>query len=116
MCIRDSFDAIGRYRDTDNGNPVDATGELHDTVLDGMPDLVALIVDDPRTTECIAERLFAFASGHEIDGAEPEVVELVTDAFRDHKSFKSLITDLVTSDAFRYLQPGSTEAPADTEN
>ncbi len=110
------FDAIGRYRDTDNGNPVDATGELHDTVLDGMPDLVALIVDDPRTTECIAERLFAFASGHEIDGAEPEVVELVTEAFRDHKSFKSLITDLVTSDAFRYLQPGSTEAPADTEN
>ena len=110
------FDAIGQYRDTDNGNPIDATGELDGTVLAGLPDLVDLIVNDPRTTECIAERLFAFATGHEAGGAEPEVVELVTESFRDHKSFKSLITELVMSDAFRYLQPGSSEAPADNES
>jgi len=107
------FDSIGAYRDEDNGNPVDATGELDGELLDGMPDLVDLIVGDPRTTACIADRLFAFASGHEADGAEPEVVELVTDSFRNHKSFKTLITDLVMSDAFRHLQPGSADAPTD---
>jgi hypothetical protein len=107
------FDAIGQFRDVDNGNPVDATGEYDGETFDGVADLVDYVVANPKTTSCIAERLYAFASGHQADGAEPEVVELITENFRSHKSFKSLMVELVMSDAFRYLQPGDMDAPSD---
>ncbi|MCA9618150.1 MAG: DUF1588 domain-containing protein [Myxococcales bacterium] len=107
----ENFDAVGAYRELDNGSPVDASGQLGDETLDGVSDLVDYVVADPRTTACIAERLYAFASGHEAAAGEPAVVELVAEAFASHHSFKTLLTELLVSDAFRYLQPGNPDAP-----
>jgi Protein of unknown function (DUF1588)/Protein of unknown function (DUF1592)/Protein of unknown function (DUF1595)/Protein of unknown function (DUF1585)/Protein of unknown function (DUF1587) len=106
----ENFDAIGLYRETDNGSPVDASGELDGETIDGVHDLVDYVVADPRTTNCIAERLYTFATGHQAGGAEPAVIELVAEAFATQRSFKSLVTELLVSDAFRYLQPADDSA------
>jgi hypothetical protein len=58
------YDAIGRYRTSDNGAPVDARGELPDgTRFDGAVELAAVIARDRRFSECLASHLFTYAVG-----------------------------------------------------
>ena len=99
------YDGIGQYRDDDNGNPIDATGELAGVTFDGVDDLIDYIVSDPRMTECIAERLFTFAAAHEPTGNEQDAVEAIDESLRGHHRFNALVLDIVTSEAFRNLQP-----------
>jgi len=71
-----------------------------------VADLVDLVVDDPRTTSCLTERFFGFAAAHEPSGSlESSVIDGMTDELREHRSFNALVLDVVTSDAFRFLQP-----------
>jgi hypothetical protein len=99
------FDGIGEYRDLDAGQPIDASAELNGELIDGAGDLVEVILDDPRLLSCLAERLFGFATAHEPVDAELDVVDGLTDGLRDHRRFNTLMVDIVTSDAFRYLEP-----------
>jgi hypothetical protein len=100
------FDTLGRYRDVDNGVPVDATGELEDQIFNGMGDLAAFIATDPRTTACLSERLYTYAAAHAPNKSERDVVEALTEELRKHHRFKELVIALVASDAFRFMGEG----------
>ncbi len=59
----ENFGGSGRYRPTDNGNPIDASG-----VLDGKPfktsvEMAAALRENPGLPNCLVRRMYTFAVG-----------------------------------------------------
>jgi len=59
------FDAVGRWRDTDNGAAIDATGNVpvSNVPFDGAISLAAAVGDDPRFLDCMVRKLLTYAVG-----------------------------------------------------
>jgi hypothetical protein len=59
------FDPVGRWRDTDAGLPVDATGNVpgSDAPFDGAVSLAKAIGADPRFLDCVIQKLMTYALG-----------------------------------------------------
>ena len=97
-----SFDAVGRYRTTENGKPIDTTGALlnagdADGAFTDAVGLSALLANSKSVAQCFQHQLFRFASGRSgieeertyLDfvralpsGREGKVVELLVDYAR----------------------------------
>ncbi len=62
----EEFDAIGAFRDEEGGAPIDSSGALIGTDVDGpfrdAADLAAMLAARERAQECFAQNLFRFAS------------------------------------------------------
>lgn len=60
----ENFDAIGSYRTTDNGQSIDASGQMPDgTTFSGAAQLAKIIADDPRFPACVAQQLLTYSIG-----------------------------------------------------
>jgi hypothetical protein len=73
------YDAIGLWRDQDNGFPVDATGAMPTTgaLFDGAAQLSQVIAADPRFASCVAKQLLTYALGrHVVPGDRPLIDDL----------------------------------------
>jgi hypothetical protein len=62
------FDAVGRWRDTDNGVAIDATGALPgsagaDGAFDGAVSLATAVGGDPRFLDCMIKKVMTYAVG-----------------------------------------------------
>jgi hypothetical protein len=97
------FDGIGSWRDEDNGQPIDATGQLPDgTQVDGLDDLNRVIADDPRLTTCMVEKMFTWAHHRQPGPAdEPFLHDAHTAFLADGRTLDALVVALVTSPSFR---------------
>jgi hypothetical protein len=110
----ENFDAIGRYRTTDAGQPLDATGILPDgSSFENAEELGALLASDARLRECVAERLSTYALGRGVDGASEEVLleDLQRALAASDGSLTALISAVVSSPAFRMRAPDTGGAP-----
>lgn len=97
----ENFDAIGAWRTTENGFPIDASADVYGTRIVGGRQLADQLRQRPEIDECVARRMFRFATGHlESYGEEPGV-QALTAAFgdEDHR-LQGLILRLVGSDLF----------------
>lgn len=70
------FDGFGRYRDQENGNPIDATGMLYappgdgttpspDVPLDGAESLISYLAEDDHVRACFVRYLSYYAHGRD---------------------------------------------------
>src|SRR4029079_943908 len=59
------FDAVGRWRDTDSGVAIDATGNVpgSNAAFDGAVSLATAVGDDPRFLDCMIRKLMTYAVG-----------------------------------------------------
>jgi mono/diheme cytochrome c family protein len=99
----ENFDLIGKYRETDGGAPVNATGKLADgTVLDGPATLRQALLDRRGAVASTAtEKLLTYALGRRIEYFDmPAVRTIVRDAARQDYRFSSLITGIAKSVPF----------------
>jgi hypothetical protein len=96
------FDGIGLRRETDNGFPIDATGELRGTSFDGPLELSEVIAADPRLPACIVEKLAIYALGRGLSAEDEPLLSRLTQDFanRGHR-FQALVELIATSEAFR---------------
>jgi hypothetical protein len=98
------FDLIGRWRATDGGAPVDASGRLADgTVLNGPATLRSALLDRRESVVATAaEKLLTYALGRRVEYFDmPAVRAVVRDAARTDYRFSSLITGIVSSVPFQ---------------
>ncbi len=56
------FDASGGYRTTENGAPIDTSGELNGRTYEGPPGLGQALRDEPRAASCFVERAFSYGA------------------------------------------------------
>jgi mono/diheme cytochrome c family protein len=99
----EQFDLIGKWRDTDGGSPVNATGRLADgTSLDGPASLrKALLSRRDAVAATATEKLLTYALGRRVEYYDmPAVRAVVRDAGRTDYRFSSLITGIVKSVPF----------------
>jgi len=100
----EKYDAIGRFRTTEDGVPVDATGSLPDgATFDGATGLQrALLARPDLFVATLTEKLLTYASGRGLEYYDaPAVRQVVRDASRNNYRFSSLILGIVKSTPFQ---------------
>ena len=100
----ENFDAIGRWRTTDGGNPIDAAGQLVDgSKLDGVASLrQALLKYSPQFVRVVTEKLMIYALGRGTEYYDmPLIRSIARDAERNKYKFSSLVLGVVKSEPFQ---------------
>ncbi len=100
----ENFDAIGRWRDTEGGSAIDATGSLpggHD--FDGVAGLRAALLDRPDVfVGTLTEKLLIYALGRGLDPTDaPAVRAILRGAADDDYRLSSLILGVAQSAPFQ---------------
>jgi hypothetical protein len=100
----ENFDAVGRWRTLEDGQPVDCSGGLPDgsrfTGVDGLE--TALLKRPEIFAGTLTEKLLTFALGRGIEYYDgPAVREIVRKAQAADFRFSSMIEGIVTSTPFR---------------
>jgi hypothetical protein len=103
----ENYDAIGAHRTTDNGLPIDASGELPDgRKFSGAQELATLVASDVNFGRCLAEQLYTYALGRAPDATtaghmDPAVLHGIAQSFKaSGHNFKDLVTQIATSPTF----------------
>lgn len=104
----ENFDAIGRFRTTDHGLDIDASGEFEGTEVANSKELGLVMSTSPVVAECLARKVYTYALGHEERDVDATVVSALQSSFAasDYR-LKQLLLDIVTSDAFAAVAPTS---------
>jgi hypothetical protein len=100
------FDAVGAWRDTENGLPLDTVTDLDGTPVADAVEMGELVAALPAVGECIAQRFYQHATAHLDKPAEKKAVDALVAAFvASDYDFKQLVAELVVNDGFRYASP-----------
>ncbi len=100
----ENFDAIGRWRETDAGQPVDASGGLPDgSEFTGVSGLEQALLNRPELfVRTLTEKLLTFGLGRGVESYDaPAIRRIVRDAQKDDYRFSKLIVGIVTSTPFQ---------------
>jgi hypothetical protein len=96
------YDALGGWRETDQGLAIDPSGEL-----DGMPfgDAVELgthLAEHPQVAECMVKNLYRYAVGHIEQPEEDEAIDALVEVFEASGwDLSAVIAELGASEGFR---------------
>ena len=111
----ENFDAIGRWRDHEQGVPVDASDVLYDgRAIDGPDGLRRYLLRySDQFVRTVTEKLLTYALGRGVEHHDmPAVRAIVREAAADDHRFTALVLGVVRSDAFRMNTRGGGEAAA----
>jgi hypothetical protein len=100
----ENFDLVGRWRDVDGGEPIDASAVLVDgTVVTGPADLRrALLARSDVFVTALTEKLLTYAMGRILDSHDmPAVREIVASAAADDYRFSALVLGITRSVPFQ---------------
>jgi len=116
----ENFDASGKWRASDSGAPIDASGVLPSgEKFDGPAGLRdALLARKEQFVQAMTQKLLAYALGRQIEVYDmPTVRKIVRDARADDYRWQSIIDGIVKSGPFlmRMAPIETTAAPAPTE-
>jgi len=106
----ENFDAIGRWRTTDEGVTIDASAQLVDgTALDGPASLRKALLSRPEAfVTSITEKLLMYGVGREIKYYDmPAVRAVMKDAAPNRYRFSDLIMGIVKSSPFQMRMNGT---------
>ena len=106
----ENFDALGQWRTTDAGTPINASGVLLDgTKVDGPAALRrALVAQKEQFVRTVTDRLLTYAIGRGLEHYDaPAIRGIVRAAAADDYRWSSTILALVKSAPFRMRRTGS---------
>jgi Protein of unknown function (DUF1592)/Protein of unknown function (DUF1588)/PA14 domain/Protein of unknown function (DUF1595)/Cytochrome C oxidase, cbb3-type, subunit III/Protein of unknown function (DUF1585) len=101
----ESFDAIGKYRQTDNNKPVDTTGEYltrsgETKKFNGPVELATFLADSPEVHAAFAEQLFHHLAQQPVRAYGPERGNELRDKFvKTGYNIRSLAAEIATTAA-----------------
>lgn len=106
----ESYDHLGRYRATENGLPVDTSGEVlatGDPVLEGAfngtAELALRMAKSPRVRDCVAASWYRFALGRlETDADQCSLSDVKSSFAKNSGDLRELMVAITRSVAFRY--------------
>jgi mono/diheme cytochrome c family protein len=100
----ENFDAIGQWRTTDEGKPIDPLGQLVDgTKLDGVVGLrTALLKYSPEFIRLITDKLMIYGLGRGTEYYDmPLMRSIVREAEHSNYKFSALVLGVVKSEPFQ---------------
>jgi hypothetical protein len=104
----ENYDGLGRWRDTEKGKAVDATGQVSGFRFDGPGGLAGVLSGElaGKVTACVARRWYEVALGQ--DNVDACTLAGLTNALsRGQGKLRALLVGLIESEAFvtRRLPP-----------
>jgi hypothetical protein len=112
----ENFDAVGHWRTTDDGAPINTAGVLVDgTKLDGVKELrEALVRYSPQFVRVATDKLMIYALGRGTEYFDmPLIRSIVRDAAKNNYRFSSLVLGVVKSEPFQ--MNGKLQITSDTK-
>ena len=106
----EQFDAIGRWRTSDAGAPIDARGVMPTgAAFDGLAGLREMLSSNPEPlVRTVTEKLLAYALGRAIEYYDyPAIRGIVRDAAEDDYRWSSVVLGIVQSPAFQMRSTSS---------
>ncbi len=103
----ESYDAIGRFRETEAGRPVDTAGEITqskdaDGKFTGPVELAERLAASEQVRDCVARQWFDYGFGRVAGDADACAFQGAYDAYRaSGYDVRQLLLAFVSSDAFR---------------
>lgn len=104
----ENFDGVGLWRETENGKPIDASGELPGVDVagpfNGPVELARKIAGSSDARNCFADRWLAFAYGRVLSDGDACTRAQLENAFSESGgNVKALLLAATQTDAFLYL-------------
>jgi hypothetical protein len=100
----ENFDGIGKWRTTEAGQKLDASGQLVDgTKIDSVVSLrEALLRYSPQFMRTVTEKLLTYALGRGVDYEDmPTVRSIVREAAKNDNRFSAVVLEIVKSAPFQ---------------
>lgn len=98
----ENFDGLGRWRLTENGATIDASGDLDGDRFADAWELGGVVADHPRLGYCMTRHLYRYAVGRLESEGEDELVDWLSLGLEGSGfSYQELLIDLIMSDGFR---------------
>ena len=101
----ENYDAIGRWRTIDYGQPIDASGELPDgEKIKGPADLIRNIggKNADKFVRCLSEKLLVYGLGRGLEYYDRCAIDKIqAKLIQDDYRFSTLIYEIVSSDPFQ---------------
>lgn len=100
----ENFDALGRWRETDHGEPINASGILADgSEINGVSDLERELLKRPDLlAQSLTEKLLTFALGRGIEYHDaPAVRQIVREAKTENYRFSKIVLEIAESVPFQ---------------
>jgi hypothetical protein len=115
----EAYDQLGRYRTTENGIPVDSSGEIFgsgalglDSSFDGAAELSERLQNSQDVRDCLATTWYRYAVGRTLTAADTCSLDRVKAAFNQSSGdFQELLIAIAMSDGFRYRAPIAKDLP-----
>lgn len=100
------FDAIGKWRDSDDGKPVEAFDELPDgTMITGAQGVTEYLQQNSNTLPCVAEQFFTYLLGRGVEYDDEVRIGLMMESWEEAGyTLEALLTLIVSDDAFTMRQ------------
>jgi Protein of unknown function (DUF1592)/Protein of unknown function (DUF1588)/Protein of unknown function (DUF1587)/Protein of unknown function (DUF1585)/Protein of unknown function (DUF1595)/Planctomycete cytochrome C len=98
------FDAVGRWRDYEEGRPIDSTGGLPDgSQFEGVTGLERAILERPEVfVSALTEKLLTFALGRGVESFDaPAIRKIERESREGNYRFSSLIIGIATCTPFQ---------------
>ncbi|MGY8691161.1 MAG: DUF1592 domain-containing protein, partial [Verrucomicrobiales bacterium] len=98
----ENYDAIGRWRDSDGGFPIDPAGELTGGIkVEGPEDLKKALVEKDDFLEALSEKVLTYALGRGTEYYDKCAIDLIVEQLKANEfRFSSMIDAIVTSEPF----------------
>lgn len=102
----ENFDAIGRYRTTDRGLPIDPSGSFNGQPIADARALGQTISSDVAVAQCLVRKYHAYAFGREERDVDGSVLNALAASFQmSGFKLRDLVVSVVTHDAFSAVAP-----------
>ena len=101
------YDELGRYRDSDNDLPIDATGSFYFQDFgilswNNAIDFSHIVSDSYEAHSCYAEHLFTYYLGRDTEDLDEGILSTLTSQSQNDSPINHLVVDIFLSDAFQY--------------
>jgi hypothetical protein len=107
----ENFDGVGLWRDTQNGKPIDPSGEINNTeslngTFMGPVELANKLASSEEVATCVSSQWFRFSYNRTVTSADSEEgcgLDVANQAFADSGfNLRELIVALTQTDTFRH--------------
>jgi hypothetical protein len=109
----ENFDGGGQYRVTENGAPLDVSGELDGKTFQDPVALAEALRSNPALPTCLVKRLYSYATGGPLINPKDPMLDRFEAGFaKSGYRVVDLLRDIAMSEAFSMIVDTPAAAPA----
>lgn len=113
----ENFDGAGRFRATENGAPIDTSGNLDGKQFANVQGLAQVLHDSPTLPSCLVSRLYSYGAGGMPPPVDRPLLTYLNKRFSEQGyKIPDLLKTIALSDAFSQVtrvQPSTAPLPED---